>query len=306
MKCTIQVAPEDCVGCGICVEVCPAKDRQDPSHKALAMQFKVPLREQEVTNWKYFLDLPETDPARVKRDTLKGSQLLKPLFEFSGACSGCGETPYLKLMSQLFGDRALIANATGCTSIFGGNLPTTPWATRDDGRGPTWSNSLFEDTAEFGFGMRLAVDKFTEAARELLTHLIDCKCSTCNGEKELLQAILNADQSSQTAVEEQRTRVARLKQLLTTCDDPASKRLSSLADYLVKKSVWCVGGDGWAYDIGYGGLDHVIATDKNVNLLVLDTEVYSNTGGQASKSTPSGPWPSSPRAAKTCPKRILG
>jgi len=306
MKYTVQVAPEDCVGCGICVEVCPAKDRQDPSRKALAMQFKVPLREQEVTNWSFFLALPETDPARVKRDTLKGSQLLRPLFEFSGACSGCGETPYLKLMSQLFGDRALIANATGCTSIFGGNLPTTPWATRDDGRGPTWSNSLFEDTAEFGFGMRLAVDTFSEAARELLTHLIDSEYSACNGEKELLRAILNADQSSQAAVEEQRTRVAQLKKWLTACDDPTSKRLANLADYLVKKSVWCVGGDGWAYDIGYGGLDHVIATNKNINLLVLDTEVYSNTGGQASKSTPLGAVAQFAAGGKNMPKKDLG
>jgi pyruvate-ferredoxin/flavodoxin oxidoreductase len=306
MKCTVQIAPEDCVGCGICVEVCPTKDRKDPSRKAIAMQSKISLREQEVTNWNFFLALPEADPSRVKRDTLKGSQLLKPLFEFSGACSGCGETPYLKLMSQLFGDRALIANATGCTSIFGGNLPTTPWATRDDGRGPAWSNSLFEDTAEFGFGMRLAVDKFTEAARELLVRLIDCECPACVEDKELLQAILHADQSSQTAIEAQRARVARLKQVLAECEDPAARRLATLADYLVKKSVWCVGGDGWAYDIGYGGLDHVIATDKNVNLLVLDTEVYSNTGGQASKSTPLGAVAQFAAGGKMMPKKDLG
>ncbi|MGE4543662.1 MAG: pyruvate:ferredoxin (flavodoxin) oxidoreductase [Pedobacter sp.] len=303
---TLQVAPEDCVGCGICVEVCPAKDRQDPSRKALKMQFKIPLRDQEATNWDFFLALPETDPGKVKRDTLKGSQLLKPLFEFSGACSGCGETPYLKLMSQLFGDRALIANATGCTSIYGGNLPTTPWATRDDGRGPAWSNSLFEDTAEFGFGMRLAVDKFTEAASEMLVQLMDCNCSGCPADKDLLQAILHADQSSQAGIEEQRGRIAQLKNLLAKCDDPVSKRLATLADYLVKKSVWCIGGDGWAYDIGYGGLDHVIATDKNVNLLVLDTEVYSNTGGQASKSTPMGAVAQFAAGGKNMPKKDLG
>ncbi len=305
-KFTLQVAPEDCVGCGICVEVCPAKDRQDPSRKALSMQFRIPLRDQEATNWDFFLALPETDLGTVKRDTLKGSQLLKPLFEFSGACSGCGETPYLKLMSQLFGDRALIANATGCTSIYGGNLPTTPWATRDDGRGPAWSNSLFEDTAEFGFGMRLAVDKFTEAAREMLVQLIDCNCSGCPADKDLLQAILHADQSSQAGIEEQRSRVAQLKKLLANCTDSSSKRLATLADYLVKKSVWCVGGDGWAYDIGYGGLDHVIATDKNVNLLVLDTEVYSNTGGQASKSTPMGAVAQFAAGGKNMPKKDLG
>ena len=270
------------------------------------MQFKIPLREQESTNWDFFLALPETAPGKVKRDTLKGSQLLKPLFEFSGACSGCGETPYLKLMSQLFGDRALIANATGCTSIYGGNLPTTPWATRDDGRGPAWSNSLFEDTAEFGFGMRLAVDKFTEAASEMLTRIIDCNCSGCPVDKELLQAILHADQSSQAGIEEQRVRVDKLKNLLASCEDPSSKRLATLADYLVKKSVWCVGGDGWAYDIGYGGLDHVIATDKNVNLLVLDTEVYSNTGGQASKSTPMGAVAQFAAGGKNMPKKDLG
>ena len=302
LGCSVQVAPEDCIGCELCVEVCPAKDRQDPSRKALSMQFKAPLREQEVANWEFFLTLPETDPALVKRDTLKGSQLLKPLFEFSGACSGCGETPYLKLMSQLFGDRALLANATGCTSIVGGNLPTTPWATREDGRGPTWSNSLFEDTAEFGFGMRLAVDKFAEAAHELVAQTRASDEST----KDLLQAILNAEQNDQLGIEAQRERVFQLKALLTGCDNPASKRLATLADYLVKKSVWCIGGDGWAYDIGYGGLDHVIATDKNVNLLVLDTEVYSNTGGQASKSTPLGAVAQFAAGGKNMPKKDLG
>ncbi len=302
---TLQVAPEDCIGCGICVEVCPAKDREEPSRKALNMQFKAPLREQEAVNWDFFLSLPETPTALIKSDSLKGSQLLKPLFEFSGACSGCGETPYLKLMSQLFGDRALLANATGCTSIFGGNLPTTPWATRADGRGPAWSNSLFEDTAEFGFGMRLAVDKFAEAATELVSGML-AEDSADSQKTDLLQAILDADQSDQAGIEAQRLRIAELKKALAGNPEPSAKRLASLADYLVQKSVWCIGGDGWAYDIGYGGLDHVIATNKNVNLLVLDTEVYSNTGGQASKSTPLGAVAQFAAGGKDMPKKDLG
>ena len=280
MKCTLQVAPEDCTGCAACVANCPAKSKEDPSKKAINMQFQAPLRASEAANYDFFLALPETDAALVKLDTLKGSQLARPLFEYSGACAGCGETPYLKLMSQLFGDRAMIANATGCTSIYGGNLPTTPWAKNADGRGPAWSNSLFEDNAEFGFGMRLAVDKFNQAATELL--------DTVSLPAELVAEIKNADQQNQAGVEAQRARVAKLKDLLAASKDAAAKKLLSIADYLVKKSVWIVGGDGWAYDIGYGGLDHVIASGKNVNLLVLDTEVYSNTGGQASKSTPMG------------------
>ncbi len=307
MICTVQIAPEDCIGCGICVETCPGKDRQEPARKALHMQFKGPLRESEAANWEFFLTLPETDPSRFNPGTLKGSQLLKPLFEFSGACSGCGETPYLKLMSQLFGDRALIANATGCTSIVGGNLPTTPWATREDGRGPTWSNSLFEDTAEFGFGMRLAVDKFAEAARELIALRISSGQYSDPAEKALLESILKADQGDQMAIEAQRERVAELKnRLKSIAGDATARRLADLADYLVKKSVWCVGGDGWAYDIGYGGLDHVIASDKNINLLVLDTEVYSNTGGQASKSTPLGAVAQFAAGGKNTPKKDLG
>ena len=288
MKCTVQVAPEDCTGCGACVANCPAKSKEDPKHKAINMQFQAPLRAPEAANYDFFLAIPDTDPTLVKLDTLKGSQLVTPLFEYSGACAGCGETPYLKLMSQLFGDRALIANATGCTSIYGGNLPTTPWAKNKDGRGPAWSNSLFEDNAEFGFGMRLAVDKFNQAALELLTGMIGSSCPSCDPLKGVMQEIIDADQSNQAGIELQRGRVAKLKEALTACDTPAAKNLLSLADYLVKKSVWIVGGDGWAYDIGYGGLDHVIASGKNVNLLVLDTEVYSNTGGQASKSTPMG------------------
>jgi pyruvate-ferredoxin/flavodoxin oxidoreductase len=288
MKCTVQMAPEDCTGCGACVYNCPAKSKEDPKHKAINMKFQAPLRAAEAVNYDFFLGIPDTDPALVKRDTLKGSQLITPLFEYSGACAGCGETPYLKLMSQLFGDRAMIANATGCTSIYGGNLPTTPWSQNKDGRGPAWSNSLFEDNAEFGFGMRLAIDKFNEAALELLTELTSCACSSCDPIKGVMQEIKTANQSTQAGVELQRARVATLKQALASCDEPAAKQLLSLADYLVKKSVWCIGGDGWAYDIGYGGLDHVIASGKNVNLLVLDTEVYSNTGGQASKSTPMG------------------
>jgi len=288
MKCTVQVAPEDCTGCGACVANCPAKSKEDPKHKAINMQYQAPLRAPEAVNYDFFLAIPDTDPALVKLDSLKGSQLVTPLFEYSGACAGCGETPYLKLMSQLFGDRALIANATGCTSIYGGNLPTTPWAKNKDGRGPAWSNSLFEDNAEFGFGMRLAVDKFNEAALELLTELIGCSCSSCDSIKGVMQEIKDADQANQAGIEQQRGRVAKLKEALAGCNEPNAKKLLSVADYLVKKSVWIVGGDGWAYDIGYGGLDHVIASGKNVNLLVLDTEVYSNTGGQASKSTPMG------------------
>jgi len=305
-KFTLQVAPEDCTGCGACVHNCPAKSKEDPNHKAINMTFQAPLRQAEADNWKFFLAIPDTDPKLIKRETLKGSQLIPSMFEFSGACAGCGETPYLQLLSQLFGDRALIANATGCTSIYGGNLPTTPWAKRKDGRGPAWSNSLFEDNAEFGFGMRLTVDKFGQAAGELLTELLDCGCKACQGLKGLMAEIKNADQSTQEGIEAQRERVAKLKQGLASCTEPAAKRLISLADYLVKKSVWIVGGDGWAYDIGYGGLDHVIASGKNVNLLVLDTEVYSNTGGQASKSTPLGAVAQFAAGGKAMPKKDLG
>ncbi len=277
-KFTLQIAPEDCTGCGACVYNCPAKSKTEEGHKAINMQAQVPLRETEAANWEFFLDLPETDEKLFKRSTLKGSQFLPPTFEFSGACLGCGETPFVKLLSQLFGDRAMIANATGCSSIYSGNLPTTPWTTRKDGLGPAWSNSLFEDNAEFGFGMRLTVDKFKEYAQELL--------SSASVDADLIKEIQTADQGTQQGIEEQRARVAKLKAGLEQCSDNSSKQLLSVADYLVEKSVWVVGGDGWAYDIGYGGLDHVLASGANINALVLDTEVYSNTGGQASKATP--------------------
>jgi pyruvate-ferredoxin/flavodoxin oxidoreductase len=306
MKYTLQVAPEDCTGCGACVYNCPAKSKEDPNHKAINMQFQPPLRAAEAANYDFFLALPDMDPTQLKLDTLRGSQLVRPTFEYSGACAGCGETPYLKLLSQLFGDRAMIANATGCTSIYGGNLPTTPWAKRADGRGPAWSNSLFEDNAEFGFGMRLAVDKFTESARELVSELINCNCKSCKPAIPLMQEILAADQSNQTGIEKQRERVASLKKTLKGCTERAAVQLLPLADYLVNKSVWCVGGDGWAYDIGYGGLDHVIASGKNVNLLVLDTEVYSNTGGQASKATPTGAVAQFAAGGKAMAKKDLG
>ena len=306
MKYTLQVAPEDCTGCGACVHNCPAKSKEDPNHKAINMQFQPPLRGEEAINYDFFLSLPDMDPTLLKLDTLRGSQMVRPIFEYSGACAGCGETPYLKLLSQLFGDRAMIANATGCTSIYGGNLPTTPWAKRADGRGPAWSNSLFEDNAEFGFGMRLAVDKFNESARELLTELTSCDCNSCKPLLAVMKEILAAGQNGQAEIEAQRERVAKLKKALTGCTEKAAIQLLPLADYLVKKSVWCVGGDGWAYDIGYGGLDHVIASGKNVNLLVLDTEVYSNTGGQASKSTPLGAVAQFAAGGKAMAKKDLG
>ncbi|MDD3295265.1 MAG: pyruvate:ferredoxin (flavodoxin) oxidoreductase, partial [Geobacteraceae bacterium] len=306
MACTVQVAPEDCTGCGACVHNCPAKSKENPDHKAINMTFKVPIREQEAVNWEFFLSIPDTDPNLTKRDSLKGSQLITPLFEFSGACAGCGETPYLKLLSQLFGDHALIANATGCTSIYGGNLPTTPWAKRNDGRGPAWSNSLFEDCAEFGLGMRLTVDKLTESAKEYLDQVMESSCSGAAEIKETLTAIKNADQSTQLGIEAQRERVAVLKDRLASCEGVLAKRFLAVADYLVKKSVWGVGGDGWAYDIGFGGLDHVIASGKNINLLVLDTEVYSNTGGQASKATPLSAVAQFAAGGKVMPKKDLG
>jgi len=279
---TLQVSPEDCTGCGLCVHVCPAKNKKEAGLKAINMAPQPPIREEENTNWEFFLKLPETDRSKLTISRVKDLQLIQPLFEFSGACAGCGETPYVKLLSQLFGDRALIGNATGCPSIYGGNLPTTPWTTNQDGRGPAWSNSLFEDNAEFAMGMRLAIDKQMEFAQELLARL-----SSELGD-ELVQALLNADQSTEDGIREQRERVVILKKKLEGSKSIDGKMLSTIADILVKKSVWALGGDGWAYDIGYGGLDHVIASGRNVNILVLDTEVYSNTGGQMSKSTPRG------------------
>lgn len=282
MAYTIQVAAEDCTGCELCVEVCPVRNKKETGKKALNMIPQLPVRQQERVNYDYFLELPEFDRKEAKITTIKGSQLLQPLFEYSGACSGCGETPYVKLVSQLFGDRTIIANATGCSSIYGGNLPTTPWTFNKEGRGPAWSNSLFEDNAEFGFGMRLAIDKNNEYAKELLISLTD------KVGKDLVEEIITADQSDEAGIYEQRERVAKLKDILSKDDSVEAKNLFALADYLIKKSVWIMGGDGWAYDIGYGGLDHVIASGKNVNILVLDTEVYSNTGGQMSKATGTG------------------
>jgi pyruvate-ferredoxin/flavodoxin oxidoreductase len=258
------------------------------------------LREAETANWEFFYNLPEVDRTLINPGTIKNSQLLQPLFEFSGACSGCGETPYVKLVSQLFGDRAIVANATGCSSIYGGNLPTTPWAVNKEGRGPAWSNSLFEDNAEFGLGMRLTLDKQGEYARELLAQL-SVEIGT-----ELVEGLLTADQSTELGIKQQRERVAALKEGLAGRTDPKSRDLLSLADMLVKKSVWIMGGDGWAYDIGYGGLDHVLASGRNVNVLVLDTEVYSNTGGQASKSTPRAAVAKFAMAGKGTAKKDLG
>ncbi len=303
---TLQVAPEDCTGCGACVYNCPAKSKENEKHKAINMTFQAPLRATEAANFEFFLSLPETDPALINRATLKGSQLLQPLFEFSGACAGCGETPFVKLCSQLFGDRMLVANATGCSSIYGGNLPTTPWTTRADGRGPTWSNSLFEDNAEFGYGMRLAVDKSTEYARELLDRNIACGCAACQGSADLKRAILDSAQDTQEEIEIQRGRVAKLRAILEKCTHETAPQLLVNVDFLVVKSVWIHGGDGWAYDIGYGGLDHVLASGENVNVLVLDTEVYSNTGGQASKSTPLGAVAQFAAGGKRQPKKDLG
>jgi pyruvate-ferredoxin/flavodoxin oxidoreductase len=277
-----QVAPEDCTGCGLCVEICPARDKSRANYKALNMVPQAPLREQERSNWEYFLGLPEYDRREIRWSTMKGAMLAEPLFEFSGACVGCGETPYLKLATQLFGDRMLVANATGCSSIYGGNLPTTPWAANGDGRGPAWSNSLFEDNAEFGMGFRLAVDSHKKQASSHLQTLAAQLDST------LVTALLEADQSDEAGIYEQRQRVRQLCSALAELDDPVASSLLTVADYLVKKSVWVVGGDGWAYDIGFGGLDHVLASGRDVNILVLDTEVYSNTGGQMSKATPKG------------------
>ncbi len=297
---SLQVAPEDCTGCTLCVEVCPVKDKTAVGRRAINMESQPPLREAEARNWDFFMKIPDLDRKLINPSTIKNSQLLRPLFEFSGACSGCGETPYVKLVSQLFGDRAVIANATGCSSIYGGNLPTTPWAMDANGRGPAWSNSLFEDNAEFGLGMRLTIDKQNEYARELLSILAD------EVGKELVHDLLIAKQSSETAIEEQRGRVAQMKKKLEKSKHPRAKDLISVADSLVKKSVWIIGGDGWAYDIGYGGLDHVIASGRNVNILVLDTEVYSNTGGQSSKSTPRAAVAKFAMSGKGIPKKDLG
>jgi pyruvate-ferredoxin/flavodoxin oxidoreductase len=300
MKYTVQVAPEDCTGCELCVEVCPAKNKTETRLKSINMMPQPPIREQERVNWDFFLTIPEADRRTARIDQVKGSQFLQPLFEYSGACSGCGETPYVKLATQLFGDRMIVANATGCSSIYGGNLPTTPWAVNNEGRGPAWSNSLFEDNAEFGLGMRLTIDKHTAMARELVQ-----KLSSTIGET-LAKETLEAKQNDEAGIYEQRARVEVLTKKLQGSSSPEAKNLLSLAQYLIKKSVWIMGGDGWAYDIGYGGLDHVLASGKNVNVLVLDTEVYSNTGGQMSKSTPRSAVAKFAAAGKPLGKKDLG
>ncbi|RMF07776.1 MAG: pyruvate:ferredoxin (flavodoxin) oxidoreductase [Candidatus Neomarinimicrobiota bacterium] len=297
---SLQVAAEDCTGCALCVDICPVKDKTNVSRRAINMEPQLPLREQERKNWDFFLTLPEIDRNRVKQETPRGSQLLEPLFEFSGACSGCGETPYVKLATQLFGDRMVVANATGCSSIYGGNLPTTPWTKNAEGRGPSWSNSLFEDNAEFGLGFRLTIDKQKEYAEELLRSLRE-EVGT-----ELADAILNADQSTEPGIFEQRERVEQLNTILDTLSSTEARYLRSISDNLVKKSVWIMGGDGWAYDIGFGGLDHVLASGRDVNILVLDTEVYSNTGGQASKATPIGAVAKFAFSGKPLGKKDLG
>jgi pyruvate-ferredoxin/flavodoxin oxidoreductase len=297
---TIQVSAEDCTGCRLCVEVCPARDRSDPARKALNMAPQRPLREQSHENWAFFLQLPEVERSRLNPQRIQHQQLQRPLFEFPGACAGCGETPYLKVLSQLFGDRLLIANATGCSSIYGGNLPTTPWCTDANGRGPAWSNPLFETNAEFGLGFRLGLDQRHRRAEQLLRGMAEQLPPA------LLDGLLQAQQGDEPGIHEQRLRVAELKPLLTTQDTPAARELLELADDLVKRSVWIVGGDGWAYDIGFGGLDHVLAGQDDVNVLVLDTEVYSNTGGQRSKATPKGAVTPFASGGKASAKKDLG
>ncbi len=298
---TIQVAVEDCTGCQLCVEVCPAVDKKDPSRKSLNMHPQLPLRERERENWDFFLKLPDIQKnGHLSFGSVKNVQLLQPLFEFSGACAGCGETPYIKLLTQLFGDHAVIANATGCSSIYGGNLPTTPYTTNSEGRGPAWSNSLFEDNAEFGLGMRMALDHQSAYARDLVKRLRN------QIGNDLADALLSTDQSSDAGINTERELVVQLKAKLAGCNQVEARDLLSVADALVKKNVWIVGGDGWAYDIGFGGLDHVLASGQNVNVLVLDTEVYSNTGGQASKATPLGAVAKFAAGGKPTAKKDLG
>ncbi len=320
LRYTLQVAVEDCTGCSMCVEVCPAKDKSRVGHKAIDMVPQLPLKEAGVRHWDFFLELPEYPRSdSLKFNNVKNVQVLEPLFEFSGACAGCGETPYLKLVSQLFGDRSIIANATGCSSIYGGNLPTTPWAVNREGRGPAWSNSLFEDNAEFGLGMRLTLDKQAEYARELLKRLHsrisadsmqppvdEAQFGVQGAESDLVSALLEAEQLDDAGIEAQRARVAELKRRLAGMNGPEAKDLLSLADVLVRRNVWIIGGDGWAYDIGYGGLDHVLASGRDVNVLVLDTEVYSNTGGQSSKATSLGAVAKFAAGGKRTPKKDLG
>jgi pyruvate-ferredoxin/flavodoxin oxidoreductase len=300
LKYTLQVAVEDCTGCGICIDVCPARNKSEARLRAINMQPQLPLRETERTNWNFFLSIPDMDRRQISTEHVRKMQIQQPLFEFSGACAGCGETPYIKLLTQLFGDRLIIANATGCSSIYGGNLPSTPYTKDGNGRGPAWANSLFEDNAEFGLGFRVSLDKQQEFASELLQQL-----SPQIG-RGLVTEILNARQRDEADIFDQRERVAELKRRLSSLGDPAAKRLLALADTLVRKSVWIVGGDGWGYDIGYGGLDHVLASGRNVKVLLLDTEVYSNTGGQCSKSTPRAAVAKFASAGKRAPKKDLG
>jgi len=300
MHISYQVAPEDCTGCGLCVDICPAVSKTDTKHKALNMQPQPPLRDQEKANFEYFLTLPEFDRTRLRTSTIKGAMVLQPLLEFPTACVGCGETPYIRLATQLFGDRMVIANATGCSSIYGGNLPTTPYSANANGCGPAWANSLFEDNAEFGLGFRMTIDKQAEFARELV-HKLQGQIGA-----ELAEGLCNAEQSDETGIAQQRERVATLRKKLAGIDSPEARNLLSVSDALVKKSVWIIGGDGWAYDIGFGGVDHVLASGRNVNILVLDTEVYSNTGGQASKSTPMGATAKFAAAGKPTNKKDMG
>jgi pyruvate-ferredoxin/flavodoxin oxidoreductase len=296
---TLQAYVEDCTGCGLCVEACPAKSLQQSGVKAINMKPKEPFLEQDRAHIRFFETIPVNDRARVDFSSVRGAQFLEPLFEFCGACAGCGETPYVRLLSQLFGDRLLVANATGCSSIYGGNLPTTPWTTNAEGRGPAWSNSLFEDNAEFGLGFRLTADQHLNLAHRLAQELKG------NVEAELVDAILNAPQLTESQICAQRERVARLKTTLLQLDDERARNLLSVIDQLVRRSIWIVGGDGWAYDIGSGGLDHVLASGRNINVLVLDTEVYSNTGGQMSKATPLGAVAKFAAAGKPIAKKDL-
>ena len=299
MHISYQVAPEDCTGCKLCVDICPAASKTD-GHKALEMRPQAPLCDAERENFEFFLKLPEFDRTQLRTSTMKGAMVMQPLFEFSSACVGCGETPYIRLATQLFGDRMVVANATGCSSIYGGNLPTTPYSKNEEGRGPAWSNSLFEDNAEFGLGFRVSIDKLAEQARELLVRLQD-KIGT-----ELVTSLINADQSTEAGIYAQRERIEKLRQELIGIQLAEARNLESLTGYLAKKSVWIIGGDGWAYDIGFGGLDHVLASDRNVNILVLDTEVYSNTGGQMSKATPHGAIAKFAAGGKKTGKKNLG
>ena len=296
---TIQVAPEDCTGCGLCATVCPAKSKTEEGVKALMMTAQEPIRDREEKNFEFFLSIPNPDRLKLG-DTVKDVQFRQPLFEFSGSCAGCGETPYVKTLTQLFGDRLFIANATGCSSIYGGNLPTTPYCVNQEGRGPAWANSLFEDNAEFGYGFRISLDKKEEMAKELVK-----KFAPTLGD-DLVKGIVEADQTTEAGIAAQRERVEALKQKLAGDNSAEAKSLEVLSDSLVKKSVWILGGDGWAYDIGYGGLDHVLASGKNVNIMVMDTEVYSNTGGQMSKSTPIGAVAKFASQGKATPKKDLG